>query len=325
MINALVNTNLFSYWLFVCLICTNSGLAQGSWELIEPTDKENYLPKDEASMAMIGDKIYLIGGRGRKPTNIYDLATNTWKTTKRPPVEMHHFQAITFNNKIYIVGAFTGGYPSETPLPNIYTYDPADDSWSLGPQIPANRLRGACGVTVYNDKFYLVSGITDGHRSGHVSWFDEFDPKTEKWRALQDTPRPRDHVQVAVIDHKLYVAGGRNSKAPDSTFTQTISELDIYDFKRKSWTTFTDPIPTERAGNSTISLGQYLVVIGGESGSSAQAHKETEAFDTKTKKWVSLAGLNEGRHGLGAVSNGKKIYVAGGNGNRGAGKPLQSL
>ena len=72
-------------------------------------------------------------------------------------------------------------------------------------------------------------------------------------------------------------------------------------------------------------MGKYLVIIGGESASGAAAHAETEAFDTETRKWVKFSSLKEGRHGFGAVTIGNKIFVAGGNGNRGAGKPLESL
>lgn len=311
--------------ILILLLSAADSFGQGSWQTLEPADGANYIPKDEASMSIVNDKIYLIGGRERKPTNIYDLNSNTWKVGTQPPIEMHHFQAVTVGNKIYVVGAFTGGYPDETPLPNIYIYDPGTDSWSVGPEIPSHRRRGACGVTVIEGKIYVVAGITDGHKSGHVTWFDEFDPGTEEWKALPDTPRPRDHFQVAAVDGKLYVTGGRTSRAPDRTFVETIPELDIYDFEKGQWSTFSQPIPTQRAGTATVSLGKYIVIIGGESGSQAEAHSETQAFDTQAQKWIEFASLNQGRHGLGAVTVGGKIYVAGGNGNRGAGKPLESL
>ena len=98
--------------IFIVLILLLSGVnsfGQDSWQILEPADQVNYIPKDEASMATVQDKIYLIGGRERKPTNIYDPPSNTWKEGARLPIEMHHFQAVVFGSKIYVVGAFTGG------------------------------------------------------------------------------------------------------------------------------------------------------------------------------------------------------------------------
>ena len=163
-------------------------------------------------------------------------------------------------------------------LPNMYIYDPVQDNWTVGPEIPADRQRGACGVVVQEEKMYLVGGITDGHRSGHVAWLDEFDLKTEKWTKLPDAPRPRDHFQTAIIGDNLYVAGGRNTKAPDSSFLSTISDFDIYDFSTKSWSTSVQSIPTERAGGATVIVGKHLIIIGGESASSAAAHAENRGL-----------------------------------------------
>ncbi len=40
------------------------------------------------------------------------------------PVVMHHFQAVPFENKIYVLDAFSdGGFSNQTPMANIYMYD----------------------------------------------------------------------------------------------------------------------------------------------------------------------------------------------------------
>ena len=44
-------------------------------------------------------------------------------------------------------------------------------------RLPEGRHRGSAGVTVYNDKFYLLCGNTLGHYTGHNTWFDEYDPQ----------------------------------------------------------------------------------------------------------------------------------------------------
>jgi hypothetical protein len=128
-------------------------------------------------------------------------------------MEIHHFQAVSFQDELWIVGALTGKYPHETPIPNILIFNPKTKSWRDGPALPKNRERGSAGIVVSQNKIYMVCGIQDGHFDGFVRWFDELDPKTGTWKSLPSAPRARDHVSAALVDGKLYLAGGRTSYA----------------------------------------------------------------------------------------------------------------
>jgi N-acetylneuraminic acid mutarotase len=241
---------------------------------------------------------------------------------------MHHFQAITFNNEVWVMGAFTGGYPHETPIPNIYIFNPGKNEWRVGPEIPADRRRGAAGVFVYKDKIYMVCGIQDGHWDGHVAWVDEYDPKKDQWKKLPDAPHVRDHVQAVVVDDKIVVAGGRRSTARiGQVLNTTEAAVDVYDFKTGKWSTLpaSANLPTLRAGNATVVVGNKVIVIGGESGEQVPAHNEVEAINVKDMKWETMSPLNQGRHGTGAVVVNGKIYIVAGSGNRGGGPELNSI
>jgi N-acetylneuraminic acid mutarotase len=297
-----------------------------SWQAIEPAN----LPekRHENAMATANGKIYLLGGRGIKPVDEYDPKKDTWRTMSDSPLEMSHFQAVTYKNEIYVLGAFTGGYPHETPIPHIYIFNPVKNEWRKGAEIPKNRLRGAAGAFAMNDKIYLICGIQDGHWDGQVAWFDEYDPATGEWKVLPDAPRPRDHVQVAVVGKKLLVAGGRLSTARiNQVINTTIQETDVYDFSTGKWTALPaeSNIPTMRAGNTAVAFGDRILVIGGESGSQVAAHNEVEAFNISTNKWEKLPSLHQGRHGTQAVMLNKKIYIAAGSANRGGGPELNDM
>ncbi|WP_228713649.1 Kelch repeat-containing protein [Arundinibacter roseus] len=296
------------------------------WKAAEPMS----LPtaRHESALTAVKGKLYLLGGRGVKPIDSYDPKKDTWTTKAMAPLEMSHFQAITFRDEVYVVGAFTGSYPHETPIPVMYIYNPERDEWREGPAIPKDRLRGASGAFVYNDKIYIICGIQDGHWDGHVAWFDEYDPKTNTWRTLPDAPRPRDHVSVAMVGSKLYVAGGRLSTARiKQVLNLTIPEVDVYDFKTNSWTTLeaANNLPTLRAGNMAVAYGQKVLIIGGESDKQVPAHSEVEGFNTKTGTWEKLPSLFQGRHGTGAVVVNGKVYVVAGSANRGGGPELTSM
>ncbi len=294
----------------------------GNWQTLTASSGIP-IGREENAYVQAGDKFYLIGGRGIKAVQVYDPVNKTWTNKANVPLELHHFQAVTLNGLIYVVGAFTGNYPRETPVPQIYIYNPVTDKWLNGPTIPLARRRGSAGVVVYNNKIYLVSGILDGHWNGWVNWFDEYDPATNTWKILPNAPRARDHFHAAVINNKIYVAGGRRSSAStNQTFALTVPEVDVYNFATNSWSTLpgNSNIPTPRAGAGTVTVGNELLIIGGESSQPA-GHKETEALNVNSNTWRRLADLNQGRHGTQAIESNNGIYIVTGAGNQG-GSPL---
>jgi len=292
--------------------------------MIEPRGEP--LKRHECAFVEAGGKLYLIGGRGEKPVNVYDPATNRWTDAAQPPIEIHHFQPVVVGGRIYVMGALTGKYPHETPIENVLIFDPARNAWSEGPAIPEERRRGAAGAALYNGKIYMSAGILDGHWDGHVKWLDAFDPKTAEWEKLADAPRPRDHFQATVIGDKMYLAGGRLSSAKTGdTFKLSVGEVDVYDFASGTWSTADAKIPTERAGSFSVAWKGRVLVLGGESGGQQEAHAEVEAFDPKTGEWELLPELRQGRHGTGVAVADGKLWVAAGSANRGGGPELTTL
>ena len=277
--------------------------------------------RHENGYVKVGDRFYLLGGRNDRPVDIFDPAKGTWSKGATPPFEIHHFQALEYDRKVWVVGAMTGRYPAEPPIPNIYIYDPAADRWTQGPEIPAGRRRGGAGAVLYEGEIYVVAGIRNGHTDGHVAWFDAYNPKTNTWRQLPDAPRARDHFHAAVIDGKLYAAGGRRSSfATNQTFALTVPEVDVYDFRTGRWATLPQGanIPTQRAGCTVAVIDGKLLVIGGESGTQTTAHSEVEAYDPVKGAWSKLMPLAQGRHATQAVIHNGSIYLTGGSSTRGA-------
>jgi Kelch motif/Galactose oxidase, central domain len=296
-----------------------------SWTSVSTTGNPN--PRHEAGFITVDNKCYLLGGRGIKPVDIYDPATQTWTSGSPPPMTIHHFQPVVWEGRIWLPGAMTGGFPKETGIPYIPIYDPKNDTWSKGPEVPAERRRGGAGAVIHNGILYIVCGIVNGHWDGNVAWLDAYDLRSGKWHILPDAPRVRDHFQAAVVNNNIYAVGGRKtSAATKETFNLTTSEVDIYSLTTGQWTTLPPEgnIPTPRAGSMTFALGNAVIVVGGESTAQKAAHSEVEALDTNAGKWNKWPPLKEGRHGTGVATFNDLLIIACGSGGRGGGPELST-
>jgi len=294
------------------------------WETV--TNETTCTARHEAALTALNGKLYLLGGRGVKPVEEYDPASNRWRQLSPTPMQIHHFQAVTVGTRIALVGAMTGGYPKEPAVPNVWWFDPAKDEWTKGPAMPAGRERGGAGTVVHGENIYLIGGNTNGHWNGFVPWTDVLDLKTGQWTSLPDAPHARDHFQAALVDGKIVAAGGRRTYAETKqTFDLTVPEVDVYDIATGKWTTLVDKIPTPRAGCMAVVRDGKMIVLGGESVSQPLAHAEVEALSLADGKWSVLPALKQGRHGTGAAFIGNELFVAAGCAKRGGGAEINSM
>lgn len=295
------------------------------WEPLETIDKPH--ARHEAAFVECDGRFFLLGGRGVKPVDILDPETRKWTEGSRPPVEIHHFQPVVWEHRILLAGAMTGAYPHETALDRILIYDPRQDAWSWGAEIPEDRRRGGAGAALHEGKLYLVCGIKNGHWDGWVNWLDRFDLKTNTWEELPDAPRVRDHFQAAFVGDKLYAAGGRKtSGATKQVFDLTIAEVDVYDATSNQWSTLppSGNLPIPRAGCFAFVLGTDLLIAGGESTTQNSAHAEVQALDTQRGQWREASTFARGRHGTGVVLWKDRLYTCAGSGGRGGGPELDT-
>ena len=297
------------------------------WDVIEA--KETCTARHECGFVAHKKALYLIGGRGDKPVEKFNVDTETWSPLKHLPIEMNHITPISFGDAIYIVSGFTGEYPVEQPLQHIYKFNTENDTWGTILEIPVDRRRGAAGVTVFNDKIYIVNGIKLGHTSGTTALFDVYDPINNTWKILSNSPTKRDHSTSVVLDDKLIALGGRRSEyhEPDNfqAFFKTTSDVvDYYDFETEKWNTFKAKLPNPAAGSGAVVLNNELYYFGGETGNIA-TNKTMYSFNINTKTWSQKPSLNTGRHGTNATVLNNKIYIAAGSGKQGGNPELTSI
>lgn len=263
----------------------------------------------EIAVVALDGLIYVIGGfdgqaRVVNRVSRFDPATGEWSAAADLPARMHHANAAVVDGRIWVLGFLDGlAFGAD---PRGYVYDPADDTWTPGPNLPEGFGRGASGTVAIGSTIYLVGGFAG--RAAY-QFVHAYDTRTQTWTRVPDLPTRRDHMAIGVIDGKIVVAGGRAS-AIDSH----VDRVDIFDPAAGEWTVGA-PMPTSRGGGAAAVVGGELFVIGGEGNPAAGTRgvfAEVEAYDLARDTWRSLPPMPNPRHGMWAATVDGRIYIPGG-------------
>jgi hypothetical protein len=132
--------------------------------------------------AVVGDKIYVIGGYSYGPSStgavnvneVYDPATDTWTTKAPMPISKYGVtrENPVINGKIYVTHGLNGGFHTDN-----YVYDPSTDSWQQ--KSSAVHPRDGVGCGVINNKLYVVGGRADYSGPYGLVYNEEYDPSTD--------------------------------------------------------------------------------------------------------------------------------------------------
>ena len=104
--------------------------AQGKWVTRAPMPSS----RTEVAAAVLGDKIYVIGGfaQGGNLVEEYDTETDRWRRRAPLPRPLHHVGAAAVGGKVYAIGGYVTGSGS---VNTVYEYDPVADPTMFFPQI----------------------------------------------------------------------------------------------------------------------------------------------------------------------------------------------
>ena len=290
--------------------------------------------RQEHSTVVLGNDIYIMGGirleqsvsNGTSfPTlskvEVYSISQNRWRTAASLPIPMNHANAAVVDGRIYVLGGLAAGRVW-VAFPDCYVYNPEVDHWTTLASMPAKQARGSAAIGVHGKIVYLSGGLRslDGYPNGlqdTVGTVTSYDIKTGVWKTLTNLPASRDHAGAALIEHTMYVLGGRTHG--QANVQNTIYALNIHS-PEAGWTRKAD-MPTARGGLATGIVGGVAYTFGGEANpapGSKGVYNQTEAYDTVTDTWTELATMSLPRHGTSAASVDGGIYIPGGSTSEGA-------
>jgi N-acetylneuraminic acid mutarotase len=214
-----------------------------SWKPLAPLPKK----RGAAAAAVVGGKIYLIGGAGTHPgsketslhparphrslgdNDVYDPATNTWTVRNPMPTARNHAAIGAVNDKIYVIGGRIGAAfitrASNTDI--VEVYDPATDQWGdLKAPMPTPRSATAWGT--YNNRIYVAGGeVRNETHSATFRKFEMYDPATNTWTTLPPMVFPRHGTAGDIVNGRFHVVSGdvQSGGAPGAHIESDVHEV----------------------------------------------------------------------------------------------------
>jgi N-acetylneuraminic acid mutarotase len=202
-------------------------------------------------VSAIGQRLYVTGGaRGNLGLTstlfIYRPLTNTWvRKADMPETGACGAQGV-IAGLLYLYSGCVAD--------RLFRYDPATNTWITLAPPPTSHAHGSGGVI--GGKFYLAGGshAENGYYIAHAQ-LDIYDPATDTWTTGAPMPQRAELTASAVLNGKLYVAGGQ-------IFQVESAALMVYSSVTKTWTTKA-PIPATRTRAAGAAAGGRFYVIGG--------------------------------------------------------------
>ncbi len=263
--------------------------------------------------AVISGNLYLVNNLSfGGPVIVYNPVTDAWATgAGMPTAAAAEFGAATIAGKLYIAGGCAPG--CSAPHNTLQVYDPATDHWATKTPMPTARFESAAGAI--GGKFYVVGGAPCDHLGcPPFATLEAYDPATDTWATKAPMPTARLRAGAAVINGKLYVAGGQT----DQTSVNGSAALEVYDPATDTWATKT-PMPTGRISIGVGEVNGILYAVGGWTGSGPGVVNTVEAYDPATDSWTSLAPIPTARFSTQPQGINGVLYVVGGNAAEGGG------
>ncbi len=174
-------------------------------------------------LALVGRTLHYIGGlKADRDTDAADhwvLDLEAWRTlgggsvqwqnAAPMPTPRNQFSAVTIEGRIYAIGGQFHHDSEQLDQARVDIYDPETDSWASGPALPKGHSHAEAGTFVHDGRIYMVGGHTtpDGGTKSIDPDILALTPGGA-WELVGKLPVPLSSPAAAIIDGKLYVAGG---------------------------------------------------------------------------------------------------------------------
>jgi len=306
------------------ITCTTVDVYSDLWQTWV-TGTNTLSPREDAFIASVDGKLYVMGGRDNKgnPNSQGDPVTSAergtppsapptidftppapvtpeviinWSDAASMPTPRCHGPAVVVNNIIYTIGGLGSGAPSKS----VEAYDPASNKWIKKASLPEARFM--FGAAAYNGKIYTFGGVND--KLQVVDTVDIYDVATDTWKAsAAKLPKPTAGTSAVTYKDTIYLFGG--GKSPINFVPSAMYFDNVYKFDPVALTfTPAKPMPVARNMTFTCVVGSNVYILAGFASPGATGNTsysvETESSTTKEP----MPEMRGGSSGAEATTNG---------------------
>ncbi len=282
-------------------------------------------PRVELGAAVVGDRLYAVGGYNGSVLGIveqYNPWTNTWTRRKSMPTSRRDLVVTALGGRVYALGGASYVNPNNaTYITANEAYDPTTDSWStrakipLGP--PVNKIYGnrtMAGAAAGGKLYLVVYDSTLPSRGTTLA----YDPAKDSWTKKAPPPLPSGYwvkLSAAALEGKVFLQMEPSHGGKGLSFAE-------YDPATNAW----------KQQKNTNTFRQDSRVVAGRlriySVSGHDGHKTVgtvEAYQASfgwPGTWYKRPNLKTPRHSFGVASINGYIFVVGGSSAASPASPL---
>lgn len=162
-------------------------------------------------------------------------------------------------------------------------------------------LRLAPGAATYNDKIYVLGGMSTWDVAVRI--FEEYDPLTDTWTDKGEMPNARWHPGVIAVNDKIYAIGGYYGGGSYA------AEVHEYDPVTNTWRSLT-AMPVQRVNPAVAAVNGKIYAFGGSA--CCGATSTVYEYDVSADSWMQKTDMIHARHLHTGVALNGKVYAIGG-------------
>jgi Ca2+-binding RTX toxin-like protein len=314
----------FVCFLALALLPQASAAGSGAFTLTGSMSVARYgavaAPLPDGRVLVAGGSLSQFGGEERSSAEIFDPATNTFRSAGIGSMSVPRSGAAAAplpDGRVLVAG----GRSSTPPyvLSSAEIFDPATNTFSSAGVGSMSVVRWGAVAAPLPDGRVLVAGGSDGTHL--LASAEVFDPAANTFNSagIGSMSGPRfDAAAAPLRDGRVLVAGGRQAFPGQERFSFELSSAEVFDPATNAFRSAgigSMSVPRTRAAAAPLPDGRVLVAGGSHSGVSTQYLSSAEAFDPATNGFSSagIGSLSGSRFGAAAAQlpNGR-VLVAGG-------------
>lgn len=263
---------------------------------------------------ILNDEIFVLGGNNgvgaySDVADIYNISSRTWRKSSKHSSARYQASSCVYDKHVYLLAGRLGG----VILTSLERYNPLTDQWIRLADRPISTFEA--GFDCVNNKLYSFGGVNGAVYSNDIHCYD---PITNSWSVInlpEYKPTPRAYIKIQPFKNGFFIFGGLLGPGVIS------EETWYYDIGLNEFTNLSPNI--KQYGSSPVLLDGIIYLVSGWNGSSSIS--TIYRYDPLLDTWLPPIPTTTARFGVSVVTDGKYLYLPGGNISGGSSGALATL